>query len=216
MPHAKKNRAASAPRPRSRREPFIRAATALGVAAWVVLGAPAAQAQTPFTDPPPAVALAVPPTRGSTPARTWADAVFIDVAASFVPYANDVPLMVGIGVRFAGRHELYARAGYIPVGDDRRYGFGCGGYRVALRPRKIVRPIFGAMVAGLPASCGHDAQGQPQCTAATLFIFAGTAGVRFEPVPWLGIFSALTLGTDSYPNPFGMLELGASLALPQS
>ena len=179
----------------------------------VLVGSPIARAQ-------PAGSATAPggpqPLRSAGPARTWADAVFVDVTTSFVPYANDVPIMVGIGVRFARCHELWARAGYIPVGDDRRYGVGSGGYRVALRPRKIVRPIFGGLVAAVPAICDHDAQGRTLCTPTPLFILAGTAGVRLEPVPWLGLFSALTIGTDSYPHPFGMVELGVSFAMPQS
>ncbi len=171
------------------------------------------------SDREPTQAAIVPSTQApvplrSAPQRTWTQALLFDVTAGFVPYANDVPLMVGMGVRIAGIHEVWARAGYIPTGDDTGYAFGCGGYRAALRPHKIVRPIFGALFAGLPATCGHDDMGRPQCTPEPLFILAGTAGVRFEPVPWLGVFSVLTLGADSYPNPFGMIELGASFALP--
>ena len=70
------------------------------------------------------------------------------------------------------------------------------------------------MIAGVPATCSHDASGAPVCTDSPLFIFAATAGVRIEPVPWLGITATLSFGTDSYPNPFGMLELGVTLVLP--
>ena len=157
-----------------------------------------------------------PPPRSAAPQRTWSTALLFDVATSFVPYANDVPLMVGVGVRIAGIHELWARFGYNPTGDDVGYAFGCGGYRVALRQHKLVRPLLGGLFAGLPATCSHDDRGRPVCTTSPLFIIAATAGVRIEPLPWLGIFSVLTLGTDTYPNPFGMIELGVSFALPLS
>ena len=138
----------------------------------------------------------------------------VDVTAGFVPFANDVPVMVGAGARIARIHEVWGRFGYMTTGDDVRVAFGVAGYRLALRPDKLVRPLFGAMFAGLPATCTHDAEGRPSCTGAPLFIFAATAGVRVEPVPWLGVSSVLSLGTYTYPNPFGMVELGVSFAWP--
>jgi len=147
---------------------------------------------------------------------TFHDALFVEAAAAFVPVANDVPLMLGVGARFAGIHEVWARAGYIPTGDDVRLGFGVVGYRVALRPLKVVRPLFGGLVAGLPETCTHDAAGRPTCVGTPLFIFAGTVGVRVEPTPWLGLSTILTLGVDSYPNPFGMVELAVTFAWPLS
>ncbi|HRI50354.1 MAG TPA: hypothetical protein PLW65_09265 [Pseudomonadota bacterium] len=149
--------------------------------------------------------------------RGYSQALFVDVTVGFVPYANDAPLMLGAGIRFAAIHELWARVGFIiGVGDDRGHTFGSAGYRVALRPGRRVRPLVGGLVAGLNATCTHDALGQPSCTPTPLFIFAATGGVRIEPVPWLGLFGVLTFGTDTYPNPFGMIELGVSFALPQS
>lgn len=56
----------------------------------------------------------------------------------------------------------------------------------------------------------------PSCVPPPLFIFSATGGVRFEPVPWLGFSAALLLGVDSYPNPFGMVELGVTFVLPWS
>jgi hypothetical protein len=150
------------------------------------------------------------------PPPTWSEALSVELAASFVPFANDVPLMLGAAVRFMRIHEVWIRGGFMPTGDDIRLGFGVGGYRVVLRPLKIVRPTFGALIAGLPETCTHDALGQPQCTHDALFIFAATGGVRIEPKPWLGISAILTFGTDTYPNPFGMIELGVSFALPLS
>lgn len=154
--------------------------------------------------------------QGDAPERGYSEAVFVEAAVGFVPYANDVPLLLGAGVRIKRIHELWARAGYIPVGDDIGYGFGCGGYRAALRPGRRVRPVVGGLVAGLRATCSHDSAGRPQCEKTPLFIFAATAGVRIEPVPWLGLQAGLSVGVDSYPNPFGMLELGVSFALPQA
>lgn len=156
--------------------------------------------------------------RGSAPSATpsWSSAVLVDLAASFVPVANDVPLMVGIGVRAHDVHEVWARIGYIPVGDDVGHAFGVVGYRAALRPGRVVRPVVGGYFAGLPATCGHDAQGRPSCTPDPLFIFSAMGGVRVEPVPWLGVSGLLSLGMDSYPNPFGMVELAVTFALPLS
>lgn len=153
-----------------------------------------------------------PPGAGSPP--TWSSAVILELAEGFVPYANDIPLMVGAGLRFGDVHEIWARAGYMPVGDDVGHGFGCAGYRAALRPHKVVRPVFGGLFAGLPATCTHDAMGRPSCTSTPLFILAATGGVRIEPAPWLGFSAVLSLGVDSYPNPFGMIEIAQTFALP--
>jgi hypothetical protein len=141
-------------------------------------------------------------------------ALFVDVMTGFVPYANDVAVTVGVGLRIARRHEIYARAGLIPTGDDRGHGAGTIGYRIALRPDKIVRPLFGAVVLGVPQTCGHDAWGRPDCAAPPLFVFAGTVGLRIEPTSWLGLFSVLTIGVDTFPNPFGMVEAGLNFPLP--
>jgi hypothetical protein len=141
-------------------------------------------------------------------------AVLVDVTSGFVPYANDAPIMVGAGLRFASIHEVWGRFGYMPNGDDVGHAFGVLGYRAVLRPDRVVRPFLGALSAGLPATCGHDSAGRPDCTSKSLFIFAATGGVRFEPEPWLGLSLALSLGTDTYPNPFGMVEAGVSFALP--
>jgi hypothetical protein len=177
----------------------------------------------PLTVAGPPVAIAPPGVGGPAPGmesplgRGYSQALFVDVTVGFVPYANDAPLMLGAGIRFAAIHELWARVGFIiGVGDDRGHTFGSAGYRVALRPGRRVRPLVGGLVAGLGATYTHDALGQPSCTPTPLFIFAATGGVRIEPVPWLGLFGVLTLGTDTYPNPFGMIELGVSFALPQS
>lgn len=141
-------------------------------------------------------------------------AVLLEVAASFVPVANDVPLMAGIGVRANGIHEVWARVGYIPTGDDVGYGFGVVGYRAALRPGHVLRPVLGGFLAGLPASCGHDSLGRPSCAPDSLFILSATGGIRVEPVPSIGFSALLSLGVDSYPNPFGMVELATTFALP--
>lgn len=85
-----------------------------------------------------------------------------------------------------------------------------------LRPGKVVRPLFGALAAGLPETCSHDDAGRPVCTKTPIFIFAAVGGVRIEPTPWFGIDTSIALGLDSYPNPFGMVELGVSFALPLS
>jgi hypothetical protein len=155
-----------------------------------------------------------PKVAGSSPA--WSDAVVLELAEGFVPVANDIPLMAGAGLRFGDVHEIWARAGYMPIGDDVGHGFGCAGYRAALRPHKIVRPVLGGLFAGLPATCGHDAMGRPSCTSTPLFILAATGGVRIEPVPWLGLSAVILLGVDSYPNPFGMIEIAQTFALPLS
>jgi hypothetical protein len=156
-----------------------------------------------------------PPRRASS-GPTYASAIVVDVAGGFVPYANDVPLMLGAGLRLGGIHEIWARAGYMPVGDDVGHGFGCAGYRAALRPHSVVRPVLGGLLAGLPATCSHDAAGRPTCTSTPLFVLAATGGVRIEPVPWLGLSAILSLGVDSYPNPFGMIEIAQTFTLPLS
>ena len=43
---------------------------------------------------------------------------------------------------------------------------------------------------------------------------SGTVSDSIEPVKWLGVNLSLAFGLDSYPNPFGMVELGVSFALP--
>lgn len=144
----------------------------------------------------------------------FSDAILVEAATGFVPFANDVPLMVGVGVRAAGVHEVWARLGYMPVGDDIGHGFGVVGYRAVLRPGRVVRPVLGGYFAGLPATCGHDDQGRPSCTPDNLFIWSATGGVRFEPHPAIGLSALLSLGVDSYPNPFGMVEIAATFALP--
>jgi hypothetical protein len=149
-----------------------------------------------------------------THARTYSEALFVEAGTGFIPYANDVRLMLSVGLRFAKLHEVWLRGGFMPTGDDIRLGFGAAGYRALLRPGRVVRPLFGGLFAGLPETCSHDADGQPACVKTPIFIFAATAGVRFEPVPWLGIQTTLSLGLDSYPNPFGMVELGIVFTLP--
>lgn len=152
---------------------------------------------------------------GPSPASPrWSSTVFAELSAGYVPFANDVPLMLGIGVRASRIHEVWARLGYMPVGDDRRHAFGVIGYRAALRFGKVVRPVVGGYVAGLPATCGHDDHGRPKCSSDRLFIFAATGGVRFEPTPWIGFSALVSLGVDTYPNPFGMAELGVMVAPP--
>jgi hypothetical protein len=187
----------------------------LGAAALAcaVGGAPGrpARAETPAGDLPPPAAV----TASAAAPRTYRTAVFTEAAAAFIPYANDLVMMVGVGLRLAEIHELWARVGYIPIGDDTGYGVGSGGYRVAFRPRRIVRPLLGVLLAGESATCDHNMYGRPTCSPTPLFIFSGTVGVRLEPVPWLGIATTLAAGTDSYPHPFGMLELAVSFALPQ-
>lgn len=141
---------------------------------------------------------------------------FADVTTGFVPVANDFPIMIGAGLRFARIHEVWARAGSMPTGDDVGLRFGVGGYRLALRPDAIVRPIFGGLIAGLPNACGHDASGKRTCEGYPLVIFAATAGLRVEPKPWVGIFAEIALGVDSYPNPFGIVQVGISFFVPDS
>ncbi len=143
-------------------------------------------------------------------------AILFESAAEFVPVANDVPVMLGAGLQLAGIHEMWARAGYMPTGDDRGHVFGVGGYRLVLRPHRTWRPIVGALFAGLPDTCTHDARGNPQCAPPPLFVFAALGGVRLEPVPWLGFSAVLSLGTDTHPNPFGMVELSVTFTLPLS
>lgn len=144
----------------------------------------------------------------------YVDALLVESALAYVPYANDVPLRAGLGVRFARAHELWAHVGYMPTGDDRGLGFGVLGYRAVLRPGRFVRPLFGGFVAALSESCGHDPSGEPSCTSQNLFIFSTMGGVRLEPAPWVGFWSALALGVDTYPNPFGHIEIGSTFALP--
>lgn len=153
-------------------------------------------------------------TPASAQTKTWKDALFVEAGTAFIPYANDVPIMISGGVRFAKLHEIWLRGGFMPTGDDVRLGFGAAGYRAVLRPGRVVRPFFGGLFAGLPETCSHDSLGEPTCTKDPIFIFAATGGVRFEPLPWLGVNLSLALGLDSYPNPFGMIELGVSFALP--
>lgn len=147
-------------------------------------------------------------------ARAQSTALLVDASTGFVPYANDVPMMFGAGVRFLDIHEVWGRFGYMPNGDDVGHAFGVAGYRAVLRPGHVVRPFLGGLVAGLPATCGHDSAGRPDCSSKALFIFAATGGVRFEPARWLGLWLGLSLGTDTYPNPFGMVEAGVSFAIP--
>ncbi len=147
----------------------------------------------------------------------WADRdVLIELNVGFVPVANDVPIMIGAGVRFDQRHEVWARIGWFTTGDDVNHPFGVIGYREVFRPGALVRPFVGGLIADLPATCGHDAQGTPSCSAPPLYVFSANAGVRIEPCPWLGLYAALMLGIDSYPNPFGLVELGVTFFLPFS
>ena len=145
---------------------------------------------------------------------TFANALFVEAGTAFVPYANDVPLMISAGVRFAKYHEIWIRGGFMPTGDDIRLAFGATGYRAVLRPGHVVRPFVGGLFAGLPETCSHDDAGNPVCTKVPIFIFAAVGGVRFEPVKWLGVNLSIAFGLDTYPNPFGMVELGVSFALP--
>lgn len=150
------------------------------------------------------------------PKHDWSNALFVEASTAFIPYANDVPLMLSGGVRFAKLHEVWLRGGFMPTGDDVRLGFGAVGYRAVLRPMHVLRPFFGGLFAGLPETCSHDANGNPTCAKTPIFIFAATAALRVEPIPAIGINLSLSFGLDSYPNPFGMVELGVSFALPLS
>lgn len=141
-------------------------------------------------------------------------AVFAELSVGFVPVANDVPLIVGAGWRVDRIHEIWARIGHMPAGDDVGLGFGVVGYRAALRPGRLLRLILGAYFAGLPATCTHDDRGRPSCTSDRLFIWSATGGVRVEPAPWVGVAALLSLGADSYPNPFGMIEIATTFTLP--
>lgn len=138
----------------------------------------------------------------------------MEPSTAFIPYANDVPIMLSAGVRVAKLHEMWIRGGYMPTGDDVRLGFGATGYRVVLRPEKVLRPFFGALFAALPETCSHDSMGNPTCTKAPIFIWSAVAGLRIEPHPVVGIDVSIALGVDSYANPFGMVELGFSFAYP--
>jgi hypothetical protein len=80
----------------------------------------------------------------------------------------------------------------------------------------LCRPVLGGLVAGLPTTCGHDSTGRRFCTSTPLFVFAATGGVRIEPTPWMGLSAVLSLGVDTYPMPFGMIELSQTFVLPLS
>ena len=182
---------------------FVQSSPLLGPAA-------AAEPEPPAAAEPPA---------GETPAapaRTWRDAVFVEALVGFSPIFNDVPLMVGLGVRIADIHEPWARAGFFANGWDVGYAIAAVGYRAALRPRRLVRPLVGAFIAGEPATCTGIANGHPVCHPTPLFYFAANGGLRLEPRPWLGFLSTLSIGIDSIGFPFGMIEVGVSLALPQT
>lgn len=155
-----------------------------------------------------------PPSPSAEPALTAPPAIVFELAEGFVPFANDIPLMIGAGARLGGMHEIWARAGYMPTGDDRGHAFGCAGYRATFRPAKVARPVVGGLFAGLPATCGHDEMGKPVCADTPLFIVAATGGVRLMLTPWLGLSATVMLGVDSYPNPFGMIEISQTFALP--
>jgi len=153
-----------------------------------------------------------PPEPASPP--TWSSAVFLELAQGFVPVVNDVPLMIGGGVRLGEIHEIWARGGYFPVGADVGHGFGVVGYRAVLRPQKLARPVLGGLFAALPVACVYDDFGRPSCTSSPFFVLAAVGGVRIEPVPWLGLTAVISLGVDSYPNPFGMVEIAQTFLLP--
>lgn len=188
-----------------------RAAVAgLSAALFLLALAPVALAE-PSESPPPSSPAEAPPVE---PAPEAPPAIVFELAEGFVPVANDIPLMIGAGVRLGGMHEIWARAGYMPVGDDRGHAFGCAGYRATFRPAKVARPVIGGLVAGLPATCGHDEMGKPSCTDTPLFVFAATGGVRLMLTPWLGVSATVMLGVDSYPNPFGMVEISQTFVLP--
>jgi hypothetical protein len=156
--------------------------------------------------------VALPP--ATLPPLDFSDAFLAEAAVAFVPYANDIPIMTGLGVRLANIHEIWVHGGFMPTGDDVGLGFGVLGYRAVLRPERFARPLLGAFVAGLPETCTHDASGEPTCSSSRLFIASATGGLRLEPTPWLGVSIALAAGVDTYPNPFGMIELGLTFALP--
>lgn len=125
--------------------------------------------------------------------------------------------MLSIGVRIADIHEVWARGGFFANGWDVGYTLAAVGYRAALRPRRLVRPLVGALIAGEPATCtGISPTGHPMCSRHPLFYFAANAGLRLEPRPWLGILSTLSIGVDSIGFPFGLIDFGVSLALPQT
>lgn len=199
-------------------------AAALGCIGWLaVLAALASGAHAQPADlPPAAIAVPIPAAAAGPPAgameraRTYSEAVFFDAAVAFVPYVNDVLPMVGVGVRIARIHELWVRIGYFAAGDDREYGYGSGGYRVALRPGKRVRPLLGALVAAVPETSDHNAYGARINRPEPLLAVAATAGFRIEPVPWLGLGPLLALGIDSTVHPIGLVELAVSVALPQT
>lgn len=149
--------------------------------------------------------------RADVPVRT---ALFVEASTGWIPFANDVPWMLSVGVRFARVHELWGRGGFIPTGDDVRLGLGAIGYRVAFAPESVLRPIVGVLAAGLPETCGHDALGRPSCERTPIFVFAATLGARIEPVRWFGIYATIAAGVDTYPNPFGMIETGLTFAWP--
>lgn len=167
----------------------------------------------------PALPAAAPPAGESTaaPARSFRDAVFVEAFVGFSPIFNDVPLMLSLGVRIADIHEVWARAGLFANGWDVGYTIAAVGYRAALRPRRRVRPLVGALIAGEPATCtGISPTGHPMCSPHPLFYFAANGGLRVEPRPWLGILSTLSIGVDSIGFPFGLIDFGISLALPQT
>jgi hypothetical protein len=147
-------------------------------------------------------------------ARADPPLLFYDTAAGYIPFANDVPIMTGAGVRFADRHEIWARGGIFALGDDIRHGFGVGGYRAVFRRGRFFRPILGGLFAGLPDTCTHDRFDRPKCKPPPLFVFAALGGFRLEPARWFGIDLLLSLGTDTHPNPFGMAELGVTVSQP--
>lgn len=92
------------------------------------------------------------------------------------------------------------------------YAIAAVGYRAALRPRRLVR----AFIAREPATCTGIANGHPMCQRNPLFYFAANVGLRLEPRPCLGFLSTLSIGIDSIGFPFGVIEVGVSLALPQT
>lgn len=195
----------------TRRLTFAIAALACAIFPTIVGAQDEPSAEEPALDAPPPEAQ-----EPEAQEPTYDEALMLDVAVGFVPVANDVPLILGAAVRFASVHEIFARGGYMPTGDDVSYGFGVLGYRAVLLPRELVRPVVGAYVAVLPATCTHDATGAPSCQPDAFFVFSAVGGVRIEPTRWLGLFALLSLGVDSYPNPFGMIELGATFAWPLS